>query len=226
MVCWLLRQVELALHKYVASRNILADHTRHGASGTRKCYRPREMEGAHAAHKAARDSMKNATTLSSSAGNGSSEHNPNGTLRTKGWVIGHRAFVPGMVSQTQNIELGPWPAQSYNTKSAIHALKQFGQQLLPLTQTIEALFQTFLTEEHSKYRVVYETIYDGKADNVDEAFGIWTSRSHVINANTNNHKDLEDVCHGWCAIVVFGDIQAGDDCFPELRVKIDCTPDM
>jgi len=126
-----------------------------------------------------------------------------------------------MGSRTQNIELGPGPAQSYNTKSAIHALKEVGQQLLPLTQTVDALFQTFLPEEHSKYTAVYETIYDGKADNVDEAFGIWTSRLLVIKANTNNHKDLEDVCHGWCAIVVFGDFEGGDACFPELGVKID-----
>jgi len=204
----------------------VADHTRHGASGTRKRYRPSEMEGAHTTHKAATDNMKDTTTLSSPAGNGSSEHNPDGTLITKGSVIEHRAFVPRMGSRTQNIELGPGPAQSYNTKSAIHALKEFSQQLLPLTQTVEALFQTFLAEEHSKYTAVYETIYDGKADNVDEAFGIWTSRSLVINANTNNHKDQEDVCHGWCAIVVFGDFEGGDACFSELGVKIDCTPGM
>ena len=147
-------------------------------------------------------------------------------MKTQECVIGHPAFLPRMGSQTQNIELGPRPAQSYNTKSAIHALKQFGQQLLPLTQTVEALFHTFLQEEHSKYRAVYETIYNGKADNVDESFGIWTSRSLVINANTNNHKDVEDVCHEWCAIVVFGDFEGGDAYFPKLGVKIDCTPGM
>jgi len=121
----------------------------------------------------------------------------------------------------QNFELGPGPAQSYNTKSAILARKEFDQQLLPLTQTVEALFQTFLPEEHSKYTAHYETIYDGKADNVGEAFGIWASRSLVIKANTNNHKDLEDVCHGWCAIVVFGHFEGSDACFPELGVIID-----
>jgi len=194
--CWLLPQVEPAVHKYVASRNIAADHTRHDASGTRKRYRPSEMEGSHTTHEAASDNMKDATTLSIPAGNGSSEHNPDGTLRTKGCVIGHRAFVPRMGPPTQNIELGPGPAQSYYMKSAIHALKEFGQQLLPFTQTVEALFQTFLPEEHSKYTAVYATIDHGKADNVDEAFGIWTSRSLVINANTNNHKDMQDVCHG------------------------------
>jgi len=30
----------------------------------------------------------------------------------------------------------------------------------------------------------------------------------------------------WCAIVVFGDFEGGDACFPELGVKIDCTPGM
>jgi len=95
-----------------------------------------------------------------------------------------------------------------------------------LTQTVEALFQTFLPEEYFKYPAVYETIYNGQADNFDEAFRIWASHSLVINTNTNNHKDLEDVCHGWCAIVVFGDFEGGDACFPELGVKIDCTPGM
>jgi len=51
-------------------------------------------------------------------------------------------------------------------------------------------------------------------------------RSLVINANTNNHKDLEEERHGWCAIVVFGDFEGGDACIPELGVKIDCTPGM
>jgi len=56
--------------------------------------------------------MKDATTLSSPAGNGSSEYYPDSTLRTKGCVIGHRAFVPRMGLRTQNIELRPGPAQS------------------------------------------------------------------------------------------------------------------
>jgi len=184
------------------------------------------MEGSHTTHMAPSDSIKDATTLSSLAGNGSSEHNQYDTLRTKGCVIGPRAFVPWIGSRTQNIELGPGPAHSYNTKSTIHALKEFGPQLLPLTQTVEAVFQTFLPEQHSKYPADYQTIYDGKADNGDEAFGIWTSRSLVINANTNNHKDLEDLCYGWCVIVVCRDFEGGDACFPALGVKIDCTPGM
>ena len=183
-------------------------------------------EGPRTTHNAASDSMKDGTTLSSPAGNGTSQHNLDGTLRTKGCVIGHRGFLPPMGSPTQNIELGPGPAWSYNTKSAIHAVKEFRQQLLPLTQIVESLFQTFLLEEHSKYTAVYETIYDGKADNLDKAFRIWTSGSLVINTNSNNYQDLDDVCHGWCAIVVLEDFEGGDACFPEGGVKIDCTPCM
>jgi len=128
------------------------------------------MDGAQTTHNAASDSMKNATTLSSPAGNGSIQPNPNGTLRTKGCVIGPYAFVPRIESQAQNIDLGLRPAQSYNMKSAIQALKEFGQQLLRLTQTVEALFQTFLPLPYSKYTAVYETIYDGKAEHVDKTF--------------------------------------------------------
>jgi len=109
-------------------------------------------------------------------------------------------------------------------KAVIQALKEFSQLFLPLTETVEALFQTFLPSEHSKYRAAYEAIYDGRADPVDVAFGIWTSRSLVINANTNNHKDLEDISHGWCAVVAMGDFEGGDACFPELGVKINCPP--
>jgi len=69
------------------------------------------MAGTQTTHNAGSDSIKNATPLSSPAGNGSSEHNPNGTLRTKGCVIGHCAFVPQMGSRTQNIKHGPGPAQ-------------------------------------------------------------------------------------------------------------------
>ena len=94
----LLPEVEPAVDKYVASQNIAADHTQHDASGTRKHCRPSEMEGAHTTHNAETDSMKDATSLSSPSGNESSEHNPDSTLRTKGCVIGHRAFVPRMGS--------------------------------------------------------------------------------------------------------------------------------
>ena len=216
----------MAVYKHVASRNIAADHTRHGVSGMRKPYRPGEMEGAQYTHNATSDSMKDARTQSSHAGNWSSEHNPDHTLRIKASVIGDCAFVTRIGLQTPNIGHRPGQVASDNTKSVIDAVKEFGQQLLQLTQTVATPFQTFLRDEICNYSAVYQTICDGQADNVDQGFGIWTSRSFVINANTNNYHDWENECQGWCAIVVLGDFEVGDACFPELGVMIDCTPGM
>jgi len=36
-------------------------------------------------------------------------------------------------------------------------------------------------------------------------------------SNTNNHKDLEEVCHGWCVIGVCGDFEGGAACFLSLE---------
>jgi len=66
------------------------------------------MEGAQTTHNTASDSMKDATILSSPTGNGSSEHNPDGTLRTKAGGIGHRAFILRMDHERRilNLNLG------------------------------------------------------------------------------------------------------------------------
>ncbi|KAG0643484.1 hypothetical protein HOY80DRAFT_997741 [Tuber brumale] len=158
-----------------------------------------------------------ATTCGSPNENASNKLNPDRILRMKCCIIGHHSFAPRMEKQMQDIKLGPGPSASYKSKLAIEALWVFAQNL-PLTQTVEALFHAFFPEEYPKYKAVYGTIYDGRADNINEAFGIWTSHSLVINANTNNHKDVENVCHRWCAIVVLGDFKGGDACLPELGV--------
>ncbi|RPA88587.1 hypothetical protein L873DRAFT_1849661 [Choiromyces venosus 120613-1] len=170
---WLLPQIEPAVHEYVTSRNISADHIRHGTMGTRKCYESKEMADVRD-NVAAKDHTKDATTLSSPEGNAKSKFNPDSTLRTKGCVIEHHVFVPRMAQRTKDIQLRPGPAPSYTSKPAIAALKVFAQKLLLLTQTVEALFHAFLLEEYSKYKAVYDTIYDGRADSIDEAFGIRT----------------------------------------------------
>ena len=215
---WMLPQLEPAVLKYATSRTIAVDHTRHGAVGTwERCTG------------AASQNTKDATTLRAAGGNRKGKFNSDATPRVKGSYIGHRAFVARMETRTHDIQLGPGPAQTYTTKLAIATLQEFSQRLLPLTKTMESLFQAFLPKEHEQYTAAYNAIYTklhgkNKRDPVDEAFGIWTSRSLVINANTNNHKDLEDVCHGWCAIVALGDFTGGDACFPQLGVKIDCPP--
>jgi len=70
----------------------------------------------------------------------------------------------------------------------------------------------------------YRAICDGRADLVDVEFGIWNSHSLVINVNTNNHNDLEDVGHRGCALGVMSDIEGGNAYFPKLEVMIYCPP--
>jgi len=128
---WRLPQIEPAVHKYVGSRNIAVDHTRHGASRTPKRYWPSEMEGAQTTNKAASDSMKDATTVSSPAGNGSSKPNSYNTFRTKGSLIGHSALFPRMGSQTQNTELGPRQTSHITRNQQFRHYKNLANSLYP-----------------------------------------------------------------------------------------------
>ena len=161
----------------------------------------------------------------SSAGKNESD----GTPRAKGCIITHRAFVGRGGPKTHGIKLRSGPVESCTTQPGRDALEEFSQHLRKLTQTVEKLFETFLPDEHAKYTLAYNGIYDKKLGKdqrnpVDQAFGIFTSRSLVMNANTNNHKDLQDVCLGWCAIVALGGFGGGDACFPQLGVKMECPP--
>ena len=71
----------------------MADHIRNSAMGTRDRRKRSETSSVQAA---AKDSTKNVIVLSSQEGNASGNHNLNGTLRMKGCIIGHHAFVPRM----------------------------------------------------------------------------------------------------------------------------------
>ncbi|KAG0642105.1 hypothetical protein HOY80DRAFT_998776 [Tuber brumale] len=130
--------------------------------------------------------------------------NPVDTLRMKGCINGYCLFTPRMEKRMIDIKLGPRPLPLYKLK--------------PVIEPLRALFHAFFPEEYPKYKAVYGTIYDGRADNIDEVFGIWTLPSLVINVNASNHKDVEDICHGWCAIVILGDFKGDDACFPEHGV--------
>ena len=177
-----------------------------------------------------RDRFKSASTSTDADADATTrERLRDGTSRMKGCVITHRAFVAQGGKKIQDIKLAAGPRESYESQEARAALQEFSKSLRKLTPTVEKLFATLLPDEHAKYKLAYLGISDkihgeGERDPVDQAFGIFTSRSLVINANTNNHKDLADVCQGWCAIVVLGDFLGGDACFPQLGVKIDCPP--
>ncbi|KAG0644423.1 hypothetical protein HOY80DRAFT_996970 [Tuber brumale] len=91
---WLLPQIEPAVHEYVASRNLAADHTRHCAMGTRECYRLGEILDVQDTN-AANDYI-DATTFGSPEGNVSNKLNPDGIPRMKGYIIRYCLFVPRM----------------------------------------------------------------------------------------------------------------------------------
>ncbi|KAG0642229.1 hypothetical protein HOY80DRAFT_1037456 [Tuber brumale] len=105
-----------------------------------------------------------------------------------------------MAVRTKYIQLGPRPAESDTSNPAITTLKISTQKLVPLTQTVEALFHAFLQEESSKYQKSYKTSSKGREDKIDKAFGIWTARS-------------------------VRDFESGNACFHKLEVKIDYHPD-
>ncbi|KAG0644130.1 hypothetical protein HOY80DRAFT_997181 [Tuber brumale] len=158
-LCWLLPQIEQAVHEYVASRNFAADHTWHSAMGTQEDYGQGVIPDVQDTN-ATKDYM-DAITFSSTEGNTSNKLNRNGTLRIKGCIIGHYSFAARMGKGMKDIK--PWlgPLPSYKSKVAIEALR--------------ALFYAIFPEEYPKYMAVYGTIYKGRADNIDAAFGIWIS---------------------------------------------------
>ncbi|KAG0636155.1 hypothetical protein HOY80DRAFT_1055249 [Tuber brumale] len=109
-----------------------------------------------------------------------------------------------MAWRIKDIQLRLGLAISYTSKTAIAVLKIFTQKLFPQNQTVEAIFLAFLLDEYSKYKT--------------------TSHSLIINTNTNNYKDVENVYHRWCTVVALWDFEGGDACFPEHGVIIDCPP--
>ena len=144
-----------------------------------------------------------------------------GSRAARGCVRIHRRFASRMENKTHHIKLGLGPAETYRSKKDIQALQEFAAKLLPLTQLVEAIFTAFLPDEFDKYKTVFKFLNGPIPDTIDSAFGVWTSRSLVLDALSNIHRDLEDVCRGWCALVPCGNFKGGDACFPSLRAKLE-----
>ena len=180
-----LPELKQAVLDYAATRTIVTDHVRHGAEGTRKRNESNKGSVSLATDEAASENTDDEDTDDVTALPYSEEDGGDGTLEIKGCIIGHRAFVPRMGKKKHDIELEQGPAETYVKKVAGKALRTFAAKLLPLTRTVEALFRGVLPDEYKKYKAVYDEIYEeDERDPIDEAFGIWTSRSLVMNANT------------------------------------------
>ena len=140
----------------------------------------------------------------------------------KGSILIHRRFAARMDNKTHDIKLGPGPAETYQTKKGNQALLELAAKLSPLTRLVEAIYSTFLPDEFAKYKKVFDFLQanDPLPDPTNSAFGVWTSRSLVLDALSNTHRDLEDVCRGWCALVPCGNFKGGNACFPSLGAKL------
>ncbi|KAG0122688.1 hypothetical protein HOY82DRAFT_619817 [Tuber indicum] len=134
----------------------------------------------------------------------------------------HRAFAARYQKKTRDIEIAPGPTLSFGTKKAVQGLKTFAARIKPLTQLVETLFQTLLPSEYDIYQQAYLQTFNHEPDPVDAAFGLWTSRALVLNAVTNAHRDLLDVCRGFCALTPFGVFEGGNACFPQLGIRLEC----
>lgn len=199
-------QLIRAIEEYASSRVVSNDPVRHGQMGSRtRCQR---------SDPGITDQSSNRLTGQSNEGQGA------GTSAARGCTRLHRRFAARMDYKTHNIQLGQGPAETYRTKNDIQALREFATKLSPLTKVVEAIYSVFLPDDFAKYKKVFDFLYGNEPDVLDSAFGVWTSRSIVLDALTNIHRDLEDVCRGWCALVPCGDFQGGDACFPSLGVKL------
>jgi len=196
-----------AIEEYVSTRGLSDDPVRHGKVGA--SVGSQELLPSEHSAALAQDSTTEA---------GNSEA---GAFAARGCVLIHRRFASRMENKTHDIKLGRGPAETYKTKKGNQALEEFAAKLLPLTQLVEAIYSVFLPDEFAKYKKVFDFLNGPLADNIDIAFGVWTSRSLVFDALSNIHRDLEDVCRGWCALVPCGNFEGGNACFPSLGAKLE-----
>jgi hypothetical protein len=110
-----------------------------------------------------------------------------------------------------------------NRKKDIQALRAFAAKLpSPLTQVVEAIYSVFLPDQFDKYKKVFDFLNGHVPGPEDAAFGVWTFCFLVLDALSNVHRDLEDVCRGWCALVPCGNFKGGDAGFPLWGQSLRC----
>jgi len=203
-----------AIEEYASTRSVLDDPVRHRqAAGS-----PKQCQPYRGSDAATRDAICSATAYQA----GGADARANGG-DARGSILIHRRFAARMDNKTHDIKLGPGPAETYKTKKAIQALLEFAAKLMPLTREVETIYSVFLPDEYARYKKVFDFLQanDPLPDPTNSAFGVWTSRSLVFDALSNTHRDLEDVCRGWCALVPFGNFRGGNACFPTLGARLE-----
>jgi len=125
-------------------------------------------------------------------------------------------------AKISDIKLAQGPRATWNaTRDTGEALYKFLDIIRPLTGLVESMFQVVVPEIWDIYNKVYGVLpVSDTLSKVKRSFGIWASRSIVLNAQTNLHVDLMDVCRGFCAIVPLGNFNGGNVCLPTLGISI------
>ena len=145
-----------------------------------------------------------------------------------GSCVNIHAYCTGRQDNSiEGIELSRGPREVWRSAVVEEPLMEYLKYLKPLTQLTEAIFQRVLPEVFNKYKLVYNHLRsegDLLGENVKSSFGIWTSRTAVLCAQTNVHVDLLDVPLGYCAIIPLGKFTGGHICLPGLGIKIELQP--
>lgn len=95
--------------------------------------------------------------------------------------------------------MGRGPQATWNTtRDTGKALYQFLDIVKPLTSIVESMFRAIVPEIWDIYDKAYRVLpAPSTLSAVKKSFGIWASRSIVLNAQTNLHVDLKEVCCGF-----------------------------
>ncbi|KAG0132722.1 DDE superfamily endonuclease-domain-containing protein [Tuber indicum] len=94
-----------------------------------------------------------------------------------------------------NIKPFPGPADTWKAgRERGQGLNEFVATLKPLTSLLEGVFDTTIPNIFEIYKTVVNSLPENKADRgIKSCFGVWTSRSIVLNCYTDIHLDLKDV---------------------------------
>lgn len=138
----------------------------------------------------------------------------------------HRFHSARMDGKIKNIELHKGPNAPLSTRKGREALDLLLERLVPVTQIVEAVFKAFLPTDSERYTRLKDFFHEKFPLKPLKhfAFGVWSSRAIVLNKTTRIHRDLDDACQGFCALLPLGNFTGGDLCLPELGIKLSCPP--
>ncbi|RPA90950.1 hypothetical protein L873DRAFT_359565 [Choiromyces venosus 120613-1] len=133
----------------------------------------------------------------------------------------HRCTAARNDPKITNIRLHHGPRTTWEGRDWAGPIHTYMKVLKPLTKFLENIFRVVMPSEWSIYDKVQRALPTADLTvEISECFGLWSSRTLVLNAFTDIHVDLQDVCRGFCAIAPFGKFVGGNVCLPSLGMAI------